>query len=91
LHFLIEDTAIGCNETINKLIFDKSHTAELEFMQPCYKFKHSKTFKTPAIVMTCTDQVNPVESYDPLLMSNVKSTSISVDEGEETGERQAKE
>ena len=28
-----------------------------------------------------TDQVNPGESYDPLLMSLVKSTSISVDEG----------
>ena len=32
------------------------------------------------------DQVNPAESYDPLLMSLVKSTSISVDEGEETQE-----
>ena len=32
-----------------------------------------------------TDQVNPGKSYDPLLMSLVKSTSISVDEVEETG------
>jgi hypothetical protein len=31
--------------------------------------------------MTQTDQVNPGESYDPFLMSPVKSTSISVDEG----------
>ena len=38
-----------------------------------------------------TDQVNPGESYDPLLMSPVKSTSISVDEGEETSRRQVKE
>ena len=30
-------------------------------------------------------KVNPDESYDPLLMSPVKSTSISVDDGEETG------
>ena len=30
------------------------------------------------------DAVNPAESYDPLLMSPVKSTSISVDEGGET-------
>ena len=29
------------------------------------------------------DQVNPGESYDPLLMSLVKSTSISVDEQED--------
>ena len=29
--------------------------------------------------------MNPGESYDPLLMSLVKSTSIIVDEGEETG------
>jgi hypothetical protein len=35
--------------------------------------------------MTQTDQMNPGENYDPLLMSLVKSTSISVDEGEETG------
>jgi hypothetical protein len=35
--------------------------------------------------MTQTDQVNPGESYDPLSMSLVKSTSISVDDGEETG------
>jgi hypothetical protein len=34
--------------------------------------------------MTQTDQVDPGESYDPLLMSHVKSNSISVDEGEET-------
>ena len=31
-----------------------------------------------------TDQMNPGDSYDPLLMSLVKSTSIRVDEGEET-------
>jgi hypothetical protein len=37
--------------------------------------------------MTLTDQVNPGESYDPLLMSFIKSTSISVDEGMETGLR----
>ena len=41
------------------------------------------------IMNTCSfpdidDQVNPGESYDSLLMSLVKSTSISVDEGEET-------
>jgi hypothetical protein len=30
-----------------------------------------------------TDQVRPGESYNPLFMSLVKSTSISVDEGEE--------
>ena len=35
--------------------------------------------------MTYTDQGNPGESYDPLLMSRVKFTSISVDEGEKTG------
>jgi hypothetical protein len=35
--------------------------------------------------MTLTDQVNQGESYDPLLMALVKSTSISVGEGEETG------
>ena len=35
--------------------------------------------------MTQTGQVSPGESYDPLLMSPVKSTSISVDEGEEKG------
>jgi hypothetical protein len=29
--------------------------------------------------------VNPGESYDPLLMSLVKSISISADEGEEKG------
>jgi hypothetical protein len=29
--------------------------------------------------------VNPVESYDAFLMAPVKSTIISVDEGEETG------
>jgi hypothetical protein len=31
------------------------------------------------LALSMTDQVNPGESYDPLLMS------ISVDEGEETG------
>ena len=31
------------------------------------------------------NQVNPGESYDPLLIALVKSTSISVDEGKETG------
>jgi hypothetical protein len=36
------------------------------------------TLRTPA---------RPGESYDPLLMSLVKSTSISVDEGEETDSR----
>ena len=35
--------------------------------------------------MTNTDQGSPGESSDPLLMPLVKSTSISVDEGEETG------
>jgi hypothetical protein len=35
--------------------------------------------------ITNTYQVIIGESYDPLLMSPVKSTSISVDEGEETG------
>ena len=39
----------------------------------------------PARSMTSTDQVNPDESNDSLLMSLVKSASISVDEGEETG------
>jgi hypothetical protein len=34
--------------------------------------------------MTWTDQVHPVESCDSLLMSLVKSTSISLEEGEET-------
>ena len=33
--------------------------------------------------MTQTEQVNPGESYDPLLMSPVESTSISVDEEED--------
>jgi hypothetical protein len=37
--------------------------------------------------MTQADQVIPAQSYDPLLMSLYKSTSISVDEWEETGER----
>ena len=40
---------------------------------------------TKHLSMTKTDQGNPGESYDPLLMSPVKSTSISVDEREETG------
>ena len=44
-----------------------------------------KTLRTPALSMTQTDQVNPGESFDPLLMSLVKATWISVDEGEETG------
>ena len=44
-----------------------------------------KTLGTPALSMTLTDQVNPGESYDPLLISLLKSTSISVDEGEDTG------
>ena len=35
--------------------------------------------------MTVTDQTNPSKRYDPLLMSLVTSTSIRVDEGEETG------
>ena len=35
--------------------------------------------------MILTDQLNPGESSDPLLMSPVKSTSIRVDEEEETG------
>jgi hypothetical protein len=48
-------------------------------------FKSIKTLRTPALSITWTDQVNPGEKYDPLLMSLVKSTSISVDEGEETG------
>ena len=43
-----------------------------------------KTLRTPALSMTQTDQGNPGESYDPLLMSLVKSTSLSVDDGEET-------
>jgi hypothetical protein len=30
-----------------------------------------------------TNQVNPGESYDPLLMALIKSTSISVDEWED--------
>ena len=34
--------------------------------------------------MTQTDQLNQGESNDPLLISLAKSTSISVDEGEET-------
>ena len=50
------------------------------------QLKHiHKTFRTPVLSMTKTDQVNPGESYGPLMMSPVKSTSISVDEGEETG------
>ena len=44
-----------------------------------------KTLRTPALSMTKSNQVNPGESYDPLLMALVKSTSISVDEGDETG------
>ena len=32
-----------------------------------------------------TDQMNPEESYDPLLMYLVKSISIHINEGEETG------
>jgi hypothetical protein len=42
-----------------------------------------KTLGTP--VLSMTDQMNPGENYDPLLMSLAKSTSIIVDEGEETG------
>jgi hypothetical protein len=41
-----------------------------------------KTLGTAALSMTKTDQVNPGESYDPLLMSLIKSTSISVGDGE---------
>ena len=37
------------------------------------------------ISIILTDQVNSGESWDPLLMSLVKSTSISVNEGEDTG------
>ena len=44
-----------------------------------------KTLGTPVLSMTQTDQVNPGEVHDPLLMSPVKSTSISVDEGKQTG------
>jgi hypothetical protein len=44
-----------------------------------------ETLRTPALSMILADQVNPSESYDLLLMSLVKSTSISIDEGEETG------
>jgi hypothetical protein len=44
-----------------------------------------KTLRTPALSKSQTDQANPGESYDPLMMSLVKSTSVSVDEGEETG------
>jgi hypothetical protein len=40
-----------------------------------------KTLRTPVLSMTQTDQVNPGERYDPLLMLPVKSTSIRVDEG----------
>ena len=38
-----------------------------------------------ALSMTQADQVIPAQSYDPLLMSLFKSTSISVNEWEETG------
>ena len=41
-----------------------------------------RVYKTPDLPMTKTDQVIPGGSYDPLLMSLVKSYSISVDEGE---------
>ena len=41
-------------------------------------------FRQKMTSMTQTDQVNPGESYDPLLMSLDKSTSIRVDKGEET-------
>jgi hypothetical protein len=41
---------------------------------------------TPALSMTQSDQVIPGQSYDPLLMSPVKSSSISVDEREESTE-----
>ena len=34
--------------------------------------------------MTQTDLVNPGEGYDPLFRSFVKSTSIRIDEGEES-------
>ena len=44
-----------------------------------------KTLGTAALSMKWTDQVNPGESYDPLLAAPVKSTSISADEGKETG------
>ena len=43
-----------------------------------------KTWWTPAFPITYADQVNPCGSYDPLLMSPVKSNSISLDEGVET-------
>ena len=41
--------------------------------------------KQKPLSITWTDQVNPGESYDPLLILLVKSTSISADEQDETG------
>jgi hypothetical protein len=46
-----------------------------------------KTLVTPGSSPKQTDQVDTGKSYDPLLMSLIKSTSISVDEGR----RQVKE
>ena len=41
--------------------------------------------RTSENLRNITDQMNPGESYDPLLISAVISTSISVDEGDGTG------
>ena len=43
-----------------------------------------KTLGTLALSMTYTDQVNPGQSYDPLLILLVRFTSIIVNEGVET-------
>ena len=56
--------------------------------RPSKCITHVYTLSIQNIKNTCSfhyiDQVNSGESYDPLLMSLIKSTSISVDEGEET-------
>ena len=52
-----------------------------------YEYDYDMDMNIKWIYTVCTNQVNPGKSYDPLLMSLVKSTSISLDEGEEKDKR----